>query len=225
MVWGCGEHIPVENDDPTIPSKHDFGEEQFIPGPYYYDNGIQTFLLQSDRVISVLFDSTAANSQLQQVAVQFELLLFPGLERPAEVDWDTEKRRTSIWVVPEEALINDYYTIFPRTEDDASFFGWHPLVRKSFPSYADQELVSRYLIDDRFLGFTSPEVSREVIEQWNGINGVETINERTVADTVEFTMRITGDSQRQTIEMANDYHRSQYFQFALPDFIVMEFND
>lgn len=225
-VGGCGEHQPVENDDPRPPGVPDFGEEVFFQGPFYYDtDGIQTFLLQSDRVISVIFDSTAANTQLRQVASDFELRLFPDLTRPADVDWETEKRRTSLWVTPEGADISSYYTIFPRTDDDPTFFGWHPLVNKSFPSYADQELVVRYFIDNRFFAFTSPEISAEDLEDWNEFNGVEIRNERNVDDTVEYTMRLTADSRFATVEMANEYHQSMFFQSATPDFIVFDIDN
>lgn len=225
ILWGCGDHIPVDTDEPPPIDRPDFGEELFIPGTYYYDDGVQTFLLQSNRILSVLFDSTAANTQLQQVAGQFELRLFPGLEHPSEVDWDVEKRRTSLWVVPEDSLISEYYTGFPRTQDDQTRFGWHPLVTMAFPSYADQELINRYFIDDRFLGFTVPDIEPEFIEQYNETNNVEIVQIRTVEDMIEYTLRITSGSQRGTIEMANEYQLSQYFQSSFPDFILMDFNE
>jgi len=227
MLMGCGEHQPVENDDdqppPTAP---DFGEENFFQGPYYYDDeGIHTFLLQSDRVISVLFNSDASNDQLRQVAAEFDLLLYPDLTRPANVDWEEEKHRTSLWVVPEGTEIFNYYTIFPRTEDTEELFGMHPLVRKSFPSFADQELLNRYFIDNRFYGQTSPEISREEIDDFNEFNGVVIIDEHTEDDIVEYLIHITHNSRFDTIEMANEYHESLYFLAAFPDFIIMELSE
>jgi hypothetical protein len=223
---GCGEHIPTETDGPTSPTG-DFGQEQFIQGPSYFDSmGMQTFLLQSDRIISVLFDSTAPNTQLRQVASAFNLLLYPDLTRPAEVDWETEKRRTSLWVVPEGSAITDYFTIFPRTENNTSLFGLHPLIRKSFPSYADPELETRYFVDDRFTVRTTPEVTRNDLSQYNEFNGVEIVDVRTFPDINirEFMLRLTGNARLGTIDMANEYRGIIFIESSFPDFIAMEMN-
>jgi len=224
LVWGCGEHQPVENDDdPPPPTTPQFGEENFFGGTSYFDEeGIQTFLLQSDRLISVIFDSTASNNQLRAVATEFDLLLYPELTAPADVDWEVEKQRTSLWVVPEGEEISNFYTVFPRQDNNDEFFGWHSYVIKSFPSYADQELELRYFIDDRFYGVTTPEIPREEIDDYNELNSVVIIDEHEQDDMIRYHMRITEESLFQTIEMANDYHTSLYFQFAYPDFIIMD---
>ncbi len=227
MLFGCGEHQPVENDeDPPPAPDPEFGEENFVQGPHYYDDeGIQRFLLQSNRLISVMFDSDASNDQLRQVAEDFDLLLYPDLTMPADVNWEKKKDTTSIWVVPEDAQIFDYYSPFPRTENNEELFGWHPFIDKSFPSYADLELTVRYFIDNRFYGLTSPEISRDEIDEYNEFNGVVIVDEQTVDDMVEFSMHITSESRFNTVEMANEYHESLYFQVASPVFIHMELTE
>lgn len=223
VLIGCGEHDPgIIDEDPPPHPPITFGEEEFIPGPYYIVDGVQVLLLQSNRVISVQFDSAAPNSVLEQVAERFGLVLYPELKHPTQVDWETEKRRTSLWVIPEGSDPFPYYSPFPRTEHDHLLFGMHPVVSKSFPSYVDLELQFRYFTDDRFYVHTLAEVSRRDVEDFNSFYNVDIIDEISEGDAVIYQKRITAESRFNTIDMANEYHRHLLFVHAYPDFIITE---
>ena len=129
-----------------------------------------------------------------------------------------EGNRAPIYLlrIPEEGSLRDMLKPYsPERQEVYSVYGYEPIVEWTMPAF--HHLNARVIPTDEFTVMFSPDASFSDLTQLNQAHGVE-ILERNAKDG-SYRLRVTFQSDLNSLDMANLYHEQPFIVWATPDYL------
>lgn len=181
-------------------SSSDSTQEEFISGYYFYSDNRQIELFRSTLLISAQFEENVSANEAEELLKKFGLSIYEEFHRGNTDLSDFLAQENIVLKVSPNVDISDYYTTYPINRS-SEFFGDHPLVRFSVPTFSldkmgDDDL--RYIIFDEIS--MSSDADFEVVSDFVSEYGLEVID---VNEWGRYSLKLTSDATMSTLAMAN----------------------
>jgi len=127
--------------------------------------------------------------------------------------------------VPQEIRLKDVLKLYPQKKEEVhNVYGYEPIVAWTMPSFyysAPHSRGYREVPTDEFTVMLKPNVSKEILLEFNKQHGIEIIRNDASHSYWHrhYLMRVTSESDLNSLDMANLYHEQPFTEYANPNYL------
>ena len=176
----------------------------------YTPSGQKVYLGLIKNKFVVQFKEGVTHQQIERLNAKYQTQIFNMFRK--------EKNRAPIYLLhipPERSLKNMLKPYSPERQEVYGVYGYEPIVEWTMPAF--HALNARVIPTDEFTVMLSPNASESNLTELNQAHGVE-ILERD-AKNGSYRLRVTSQSDLNSLDMANLYHEQSFIAWAVPDYL------
>ena len=216
-VWDIANDASNSFTASAVKQKSNSQEDKIDPEKrqyFWYDGSGEKvyFEVKTDEFV-VQFKEGVTQSQIDQLNSKYGITIIKKVGRG---------RKTApvyILSMPTGRRLRDVLKLYPQKKKEIrNVYGYELIVAWTMPSFYNREHRFRKVPTDEFNFVLKPSFAKDVLLEFNRQHGVEIIRNEAL-DPYYYHVRVTSESDLNSLDMANLYHQQPFTEWAAPNYL------